>query len=250
MATTSQEKYYLFVLLTALLLCPAIIRAQYSDQDLYNAYLRRDMDQWKHYLDENAWQSLSLSEKKRYLNYEYGYIAPAIDTKKPWAEDYLKAFESHVEEMYQAKHISEAHYYMYMSSICAYDFMLNRGHLFSSGVKSLKHVKKATELAPEDPFVLTLMANVEFYAPSGLGGDKKEALERFSKARRLFETTTAYEHLWNYASMRLCIAQCYEKTGDVEKAVHACQEILESIPDFSYIRDEYLPKLQEQLAKK
>ena len=49
--------------------------------------------------------------------------------------------------------------------------------------------------------------------------------------------------------MRLCIAQCYEKTGEVEKAIHTCQEILESIPDFSYIRDEYLPKLQ-QLARK
>ena len=244
-----QTKHDFLILLSALLLCPVFLRAQYSDKDLYNAYLRRDMDHWKQYLDANAWQDLSLNEKKRYLNYEYGYIAPAIDTKKPWAEEYLKAFERHVEEMYKCKHISEAHYNMYMSSVCAYDFMLNRGHLFSSGVKSFKHVKKATELAPDDPFVLTLMANVEFYAPSAFGGDKEHALKLFQKARNIFETTTTYEHLWNYASMRLCIAQCYEKTGEVEKAIRTCQEILESIPDFSYIRDEYLPRLQQTARK-
>ena len=91
-----QTKHLLFTLFSALLLCPVFICAQYSDKDLYNAYLRRDMDHWKQYLDANAWQTLSLSEKKRYLNYEYGYSAPTMDTKNPWAEDYLKAFERHV----------------------------------------------------------------------------------------------------------------------------------------------------------
>ena len=75
-----QTKHDFLILLSALLLCPVFLRAQYSDKDLYNAYLRRDMDHWKQYLDANAWQDLSLNEKKRYLNYEYGYIAPTIVT--------------------------------------------------------------------------------------------------------------------------------------------------------------------------
>lgn len=243
---------YLSVILFLLLfsVCPAMAADTYSDEYLYNAYLRRDMNAWKQYLDDTPWESCSVAEKKRYLNYEYGFIAPAIDNKQPWAEDYLKAFERHVEEMYKARHIPEAHYYMYMSSVCAYDFLLHTGHLFSSGLKAFKHVRKATELAPDDPFVLTLMANVEFYAPSGFGGNKKEALERFQKAQRLFETTMDYKHLWNYASMRLCIAQCYDKTGETEKAVAVCQDILASIPDFEYVRDEYLPDLQRRAAKK
>ena len=240
------------VVLFALLACvciPLFAETEYTDEYLYNAYLRRDMDAWKQYLDNSPWEKLSICEKQRYLNYEYGFIAPAIDNKQPWAEEYLHAFERHVEEMYKAKHISEAHYYMYMSSVCAYDFLLHTGHLFSSGLKAFKYVRKATELAPEDPFVLTLMANMEFYAPAGFGGNKKDALERFHKAQRLFETTTSYQHLWNYASMRLCIAQCYDKTGETEKAIAVCKDILTSIPDFEYIRDEYLPALEKRANK-
>ncbi len=230
-------------LLAAFLLCTLSVYAEYTEEQLYQAYMERDMATWQHYIDEADWDTLSVSERKRLLNYEYGFVAVAIDNKYPNAVDYLTHFRNHVAEEFAAQHICEAHYCMYMSSIHAYDFLLNRSRLFSSGLQSFKMVKKAAQLAPDDPYVLTLKANVDFYAPSAFGGDKEEALKMFTRAKQIFRQTPDYKHIWNYASLSLCIAQCYEKTGDREKAIEQCRIILAEMPNFSYVRDEYLPSL-------
>lgn len=231
------------ILLFTLLTYSAVCFAHYSDERLYEAFLRQDMSEWKAYIDDTSWDTISVEERLRLLNYEYGYIAAVIEQPDSQVEKYLAAFRAHVDEEYRRHHISEARYCMYMSSIHAYDFMLNKSRLFSSGLQSFKLVKKAVELDPDDPFVLTLKANVDFYAPSAFGGDKEEALRMFTRARELFKETVDYTHLWNYASLRMCIAQCYEKTGDRQRAIAECRDILQDIPDFSYIRDTYLPAL-------
>ncbi len=231
------------VFLTILLLCSALCFAQYADEQLYNAFLQQDMSVWEEYISTADWESLSQEERRRLINYEYGFIATIVDQKESRADEYLSAFRSHVEEEYQGGFISEAHYCMYMSSANAYDYMLNKSRLFSAGLQSFKLVKKAAELAPDDPFVLTLKANVDFYAPTVFGGDKEAALQMFTRARNLFMNSMDCSHLWNYASLRMCIAQCYEKTGDKQRAIDECRSILAEIPDFRYIRDEYLPYL-------
>lgn len=233
-------------LLLVFLLCSVCCFADYTDARLYQAYMERDMATWQHYIDEADWDTLSAAERKRLLNYEYGFVAVAIDSKIPHAEDYLTRFRNHVEEEFAAQHICEAHYCMYMSSVHAYDFLLNRSRLFSSGLQSFKLVKKAAQLAPNDPYVLTLKANVDFYAPSAFGGDKEAALKMFTRAKEIFRQTIDYKHIWNYASLSLCIAQCYEKTGEREKAIEECRAILAEMPNFSYVRDEYLPGLLKE----
>lgn len=233
-------------LLACLLFCSALCFAQYTDEQLYEAFLHQDMSVWRDFVTTSKWEELSVEERKRLINYEYGFLATAIDRKDPQADEYLSAFRKHVENEYKEEHISEAHYCMYMSSVNAYDFMLNKSRLFSAGLQSFKLVKRAAELAPDDPFVLTLKANVDFYAPSAFGGDKEEALKMFTRARNLFVKNMDCTHLWNYASLRMCIAQCYEKTGDTQRAIDECRSILSEIPDFRYIRDEYLPYLLEK----
>ncbi len=232
--------------LMAFLMTTLVCYAQYTEEQLYNAYLHQDMSVWKNYIGTARWEKMSIAERKQLINYEYGFIATAIDADDPQADEYLTRFRQHVEEAYQSGHISEAHYCMYMSSINAYDFMLNKSKLFSAGLQSFKLVKKAAQLAPDDPFVLTLKANVDFYAPAAFGGDKEAALVLFTRARELFKATEDYQHLWNYASLRLCIAQCYDKKGDHDRAISECYSILGEIPDFEYVRDEYLPKLLAQ----
>lgn len=208
------------------------------------------MSLWRTYITNINWEQLDTQERKRLVNYEYGFVATAIDEHDPQAEYFLKRFRTHVEQMYDSRLISEAHYCMYMSSVNAYDFMLNKSRLFSSGLESFKLVKKAAKLAPNDPFVLTLKANVDFYAPSAFGGDKEAALEMFVRAEQLFRQRGNYQYLWNYASLRMCIAQCYDKIGNRQKAIEVCQSILREIPDFTYIRDEYLPDLMASKENK
>lgn len=224
--------------------------AQYSDEALYAAYMKKDMSVWQAYIDQTDWSKIDTAEKLRLVNYEYGFIANCIQANNPKSEEYLSAFHTHLEELQELGQITEARYYMYLSSVYAYDLMLNRGKLLSSGVKSFKSIKKAYKLAPNDPLVLTLKANVDFYAPPAIGGDKESALKDFILAKQLLEQEGKYQYLWNYAALRLCIAQCYEKTGEVQKAIDECYDILKVMPQFSYVKDEYLPTLLNPKKKK
>lgn len=233
------KKIFLFGLVLLSQLC----FAQYNDEFLYAAYMKKDMQIWQAYIDQTDWKTINTPEKLRLINYEYGFVANCIQLKQEDAQTYLEQFHAHLEDVYKANQISEARYYMYLSSVYAYDFMLHPGKLFSSGVRSYKSIKKAYKLAPKDPIVLTLKANVDFYAPPALGGNKESALKDFILAKQLLEQQGDYEHLWNYAALRLCIAQCYEKTGNKQKAIEECRNILQVMPEFSYIKDEYLPHL-------
>ena len=137
-------------LLACLLFCSALCFAQYTDEQLYKAFLQQDMSVWRDFVTTSKWEELSVKDRKRLINYEYGFLATAIDQKDPHADEYLSAFRRHVETEYKEGHISEAYYCMYMSSVNAYDFMLNKSRLFSAGLQSFKLVKRAAELAEEE----------------------------------------------------------------------------------------------------
>jgi tetratricopeptide (TPR) repeat protein len=106
----------------------------------------------------------------------------------------------------------------------------------------LRYANKALELAPNDPIIVGYMGNVLFYAPKGIG-DKKKALALFEKAATLFESSK-WEYCWNRPAMLLAAAQCYEKTGRKNEALSIANDLLNEFPNFTYIRDTYLPALR------
>ena len=128
---------------------------------------------------------------------------------------------------------------MYLSAIYAFEFKLGQSfHVFSI----LRYANKALELAPNDPIIVGYMGNVLFYAPKGIG-DKKKALALFEKAATLFESSK-WKYCWNRPAMLLAAAQCYEKTGRKNEALSIANELLNEFPNFTYIRDTYLPALR------
>ena len=50
---------------------------------------------------------------------------------------------------------------------------------------------------------------------------------------------------WNFRSLQLCIAQCYEKVEGKKRAARYCEEVLKEVPNFVYLRDVYYKKLIE-----
>lgn len=227
-----------------LLFVSSLCFAQYSDEQLMQAYLAQDMTTWRRYIDAQQWDKLSTAERSRLINYEYGYIAYAIDAGHKDAEQRLHTYEGHIAA--HRAHLTKARYNVYLSGAKAYDYKLHSSHLFSSGLDAFKLCKEALKLDSNDPHVLALKANVDFYAPAAFGGNKQEALRLFERAHTLYQKVPGYKHLWNYAASWMTAAQCYDKIGQTERAIQECQRILQVYPNYIYVRNTLLPELRNK----
>lgn len=225
----------------------AYAQTQYSDSVLFAAFLRSDMKTWDKYLHAVSFDKASLSEKKRYLNYEYGYVATALDEKAPDAEQHLLDFGKHIDALEPS--LPKATIMTYRSSYAAYEALANKWVFISKGLESFNLIKEAYEVDPKNLLVLTLKGNVDFYAPKSFGGDKKRALGYFRTARAMYEQKGDTINNWNYVSCRLCIIQCEDKLGNTDVAIKEAQALLKKYPNYVFLRDEQLPQMLKKKKK-
>ncbi|MCQ2347654.1 MAG: hypothetical protein MJZ65_00520 [Paludibacteraceae bacterium] len=236
-------------LIYSLLFIVELAYGQFSDKQLYDAYMASDLKLWGQYIDAQDWKSLSHAERRRLINYEYGYIPFLADQKRmEEAAHYLPIYLQHVEE--ERSSLGESTYLAYRSAAHAYAYLLDKSTIFSDGMMSFKMAKKALEADTTDPIAMTLKGNVDFYAPKCFGGNKQKAIQIFLQAERIMTTDTAYRYLWNLPAMQLAIAQCYEKTGELDKAEQQVEKVLRRHPTFTYVRNTYLPELKKKKQKK
>ncbi len=234
------------IIISTFLFVTSMGYAQYSDKQLYEAYLTEDMSLWADYLHTTSWQKANKQEKARVLNYMYGYI-PYLNSvnQKDSCLVYYERFMRYLDEY--KPNMNEAEYYAYLSGGYAYACMVGKSHMIY-GVKSLNAAEKAINLITKSkeplPLVYYARANVYFYSPKFVGGDKEKALHYFSQAAQLMANDTTFHHHWIYPATQLNIAQCYDKTGHTDQAINLCEHILLLHPTFRYVKYDYLPQLR------
>jgi len=234
--------------ITLILYCVcAFAQAQYTDKVLFAAYLRNDMTVWDSYLHHVSFHKQPLAEQERYINYEYGYVATAIDEKAPDMQQHIDSFEHHIN--YLDGKLPKATILDYRSSLAAYEALVNKLQFLTKGLESFNLVKEAYATDSLNPLVLSLKGNVDFYAPKAFGGNKQRALGYFRTAQRLYEAAGDTLTTWGYCSTRLCIIQCEEKLGDTNRALRDAEALLRKFPTFAYLRDQYLPELRRKYQK-
>lgn len=217
-----------------LLLFPSLCLAQVSEKQLCDAFLTNNMPVWKQYIDSCAGLS-PLASSHSPLSIEYGYCGAMMNVDKEAAKPYVRQYRAHVEA---AKDLPAGHYEMYMSAVYVYELRL---HESFHPAKSLSLARAAVEKAPNDPLTLTYCGTALFYAPKPFGS-KSEALELFLKAEKLFQDPKWHDCWWRPAAL-MYIAQCYDKQGDTQEAIRRCKELVKEYPNYTFIRDEYLPQL-------
>lgn len=235
-------------LCSLLLICSVSAFAQYDDCTLTEAFMRQDMSVWDRYMHAYNFNSLSQKEKLRYLSYEYGYVATAIEQKAADAKTHLTNFEAHIDAVESV--LPAAKLLCYRSSAAAYHALYNKMLFVTKGAESYSLVKQAYATDSLDPGVLTLKGNVDFYAPKSLGGNKQRGMNAFFKARRIYEQRGLTHCNWNYLSCCLCIIQGYQKMGKFEKAIDECKALLKKEPNYVYVRNTLLPELERQKAER
>ena len=179
-----------------------------ADRDLFAAYQKEDMSVWKEYIDVRRNDVRCTKD----LLYEYGYCGYIVaEAKKegkeslmPAAKSYVAQFRKHVEEA--KNQLPTGHYEMYMSAILVYELRLKES---IHPVKAMNLAKKATQLAPKDPIVLSYYGTCLFYAPQPFGS-KQEALEWFEKAE-VFFPDKKWTYCWMKEANSMYIEQCREK---------------------------------------
>ena len=204
----------------------SMCHAQYSNHQLYEAYTTRDMSVWEHYIDSADWDSLDTEQRKQLLNYEYGFSAYILGVDLEKGKKFIQRFASHLEQMKSV--LPEERYCAYLASVYTYRLALNKNQLIKYAKAIYSNVERAVELNPNDPFVLSIQGNVEFYSPFG---SKKAALEYFQKADSLYGVAGADYERWNRRAVQMTYIQCLSKQRRKEEAIALCAELLAEEPN-------------------
>ena len=180
--------------------------AQYSNHQLYLAYLDQDMTTWEEYIASADWDKLNVEEKRQLLNYEYGFSAYILSKDIDKAKDFIARYEQHIEAL--KNNLSEARYYAYLTSLHTYKLALDKAHFMGYIKKIFASIERAMELDGKDALVLFMKGNVEFYNPMG---SKKQALEFLQKADSAYCTSAKEYEQWNHTAVKMTIEQCKQK---------------------------------------
>ena len=205
----------------------SIAFGQYSNHDLYQAYLKRDMQPWQQYIASAQWDEMNDEEQKQLLNYEYGFAAYYVShVGGDGAEELLSTYENHIHAC-KAK-ISDAEYHAHLSGLNSYKLSLDKTQLLKYSRGIFDNIKQAAELQPDNPFVLSMLGNVEFYSPFG---NKKKALEYYQKSNTLYHQMPDARELWNVRAVQMTIVQCLAKMNRAEEAKQQCELFLKEEPN-------------------
>ena len=213
---------YLLILLMVSSMC----HAQYSNCQLYEAYITRDMSVWEHYIDSADWDSLDTEQRKQLLNYEYGFSAYMLGIDVEKGKKLIQRFATHLEAI--KGELQEERYCAYLASVYTYQLALNRGQLVKYAKRIFSNIERAMELNPNDPFVLSMQGNVEFYSPFG---NKKTALGYYQKADSLYGIAGADYERWNRRAVQLTYIQCLDKQRRSDEAIALCEKLLAEEPN-------------------
>ena len=200
--------------------------AQYSNCQLYEAYITRDMSVWEHYIDSADWDSLDTEQRKQLLNYEYGFSAYMLGIDVEKGKKLIQRFATHLEAI--KGELQEERYCAYLASVYTYQLALNRGQLVKYAKRIFSNIERAMELNPDDPFVLSMQGNVEFYSPFG---SKKTALGYYQKADSLYGIAGADYERWNRRAVQLTYIQCLDKQRRSDEAIALCEKLLAEEPN-------------------
>ena len=209
-----------------LLMVSSLCHAQYSNHQLYEAYITRDMNVWEQYIDSADWDSLDADQRKQLLNYEYGFTAYILGIDAEKGKKMIQRFSSHLEAM--INDIPEERYCAYLASVYSYQLALEKNQLMKYAKLIFGNIQHAMELNANDPFVLSMQGNVEFFSPFG---SKKTALACYQQADSLYRVAGAAYERWNRRAVQMTYIQCLNKLRRGKEAKALCEDLLAEEPN-------------------
>jgi len=186
--------------------------------ELYRMYIDDRMDQWPRLIEQlEALGDSSVSAQKEILLARYGLIGYYLgNERKDEARDELALAFEQVERA-KVKYPQEAAFYCIDACLHAYQIALS---MVQAPVYYARHqaaLRKAEELDESEPLLSLEQANMLFYKPRLLGGNKKEAIQLYQKTLELMGQQKCPDCCWFKMMVELFLLKAYYETDD-EKA--------------------------------
>lgn len=125
---------------------------------------------------------------------------------------------------------------------------MNPMQAMSLSPKADEAMRHAKSHGPKNPRVWIIDGTQDFFTPSMFGGDKERALEKFERAGRLAEQETVECSLcptWGHAEAHVWIGIAHMEAERYDQARAAFEAALEIKPDYAWVKEELLPRLEE-----
>lgn len=104
------------------------------------------------------------------------------------------------------------------------------------GPKSMYHTEKALKLDPGEPMGYIEKGNSLLYRPAAFGGDKKEALQFYTKALQLMDGRNSSQCDWQKMLLRAFILKALYETNQTAKAEAFSREMQKDYGSMSWIK--------------
>lgn len=244
-----------FVIIAGLILINSTAKSQTVDAyrcQIYRCYLSGNMKGWLQTLKVMERQYAKAKEDillMEIIRTQYGYIPFAISSnKKDEAAVMLETAFDNLDS-YLIRHPNSAEAYAIKSSFYGYSIGINSYKAPFLGLKSNGALEHAMKLDAKNPWVLLEKANALHYIPKIFGGDPEAAIKLYRLAIDGIARNGETDCSWNYLNAYVNLAFCYIKIKHYRDAMHTYELVLAIAPDFKWVKDELIPKLQLKMKK-
>ena len=182
------------------------------------------------------------------------YLLAQGKKNKDRASKHLKEAAEHLEEVTREDITREdartiaAEVFALLSSVYGRQISLSGIKGMFLGPKSGNLLKKAEQLAPDNPRVVLTAAISAFNTPKMWGGSKERAIEGFQRAAHLFsreKPTDPIHPVWGHSETYAWLGIAYMDRDEKDSARAAFEKALEIDPDNGWVKYELLPKVSE-----
>jgi hypothetical protein len=243
-----------YTIVLILLFCFGLnLKASYKSE-IYIAFVRNNMKNWKTIIDGmEANTNKSSDFRLELVNYQYGYIAWCIGNKKDEeAKKYLDLAEKNIAYLEKQKfNLSMVNAY----KAAFYGFKIGLNKLLAPfiGSKSMDCAKQALNIDNKNPFGHVQYANIQYYMPSMFGGSKTDALLHYLKAMDLMEQNPSFNaEDWNYINLLTIIGKAYWEIGSLQTTKRYFEKIILLTKGYEYewVKKEMYPQLLKEINNK
>ncbi len=179
------------------------------------------------------------------------HLLAAGEENKGAASEHLKTTVNHLQKATEINP-QAAEAYALLASAYGRQIGLNPVKGMVLGRRAEQALKKATQLAPDNPRVVLCTAIRDFNTPGMFGGSKEKGLQGFQRAAELFaqeEPADPIHPAWGHSRTYAWLGLAYQDRGELSLARAAFEKALAINPDFSWVKNMLLPELEKAVEK-
>ncbi|MEG1616562.1 MAG: hypothetical protein RR202_07020 [Bacteroidales bacterium] len=242
------------ILVAFLLLGSSLFSLSADDRSFtYQTYAQRNFDGWPAIIEKQEQLAESAPTEANYVELLancYGYVGHLLDThQKEQAAVWAKTGMNIVKEA-KKKYPESASVMAFESMFIAFQIAITPLKAPFQASSMMSTAAKALKLAPDLYLANLAQANIYFYFPEALGGDKKKAIELYRKVYQYFvDHPQIAANSWMYLNVMTTLSVANDAVGNKVEAKKWLDTALAVEPNFVYAKTILKPRLEGKQNK-